>query len=278
MAFARFALTLALTAAGATALPGAARAAPPDPRQMEAVTELTEWPFKVEYDIRRGGKVRVPLGVLSFDARPIRGLVAKVEVAGDLTFGRRFRNCWYTTKATSSIMWCEFGTAVLPPHKGLAITTPMVAARADARPERVRGISFRWQSKAWSDARGGLRPVTAFFAGKGRPVVRGTGSLLTLTSLTLPIADIRTNANFAPVNLTNEPPLTPSPTPTSSPSPTAGATAAATPSRSAAAGGGGAGLPVTGTPTAALATAGGALLALGLAGYAIARRRTRFTA
>ncbi|MEV6597236.1 hypothetical protein AB0M36_10280 [Actinoplanes sp. NPDC051346] len=296
------ATALALAAASALAVPATAATAalpnavaPADPALLEAVTEITdEWPIKVEYRVRRGDVVRAPLGVLSADKNPIRGLVAKVQIGPDLRFTHRYRNCWYTVDGDEEIAWCEFTTALLPAHGGLAITTPVAAVRTDTEPGTVAGVGFRWQSKGWSDARGGLRPVTAFFAGPGEPVVRGDQGMLTLSKSELPVADIRTNGNFISLTVTNEPPLipnaslsaSPSATPSASPSatPSVGSPSAspsASPSLSSATGGaaptGGEGLPITGAPIVPVAAAGGILLLLGLAAR-ITRRRTRFTA
>ncbi|MEV4636376.1 LPXTG cell wall anchor domain-containing protein [Actinoplanes sp. NPDC049548] len=274
MTVAHLAVTVALAFAGAPA-------APPDPAKLEAVTEIKEdeWPSKVQYEVRRGDVVRAPLGVISMDDRPVAGLVAQLDLDDRLDFARRYRNCWYTTDAGHDIAWCEF-PGVLPAYSGRAITTPVAVAAADAEPGTLQTIGFRWQSKKWADARGGLKRVTAFFAGPGAAVVRGTDGSLTLEKLSLPTADIRANGNFIRTTVNDEPPLDPSPTPTSTPSPTPTSTPTPTPTptRSATTGpaagvGAGEELPVTGTPTATLAAAGGLLLALGLVARRIARRR-----
>lgn len=277
-------IALALTVAGtigvpAAALPAAAvpvaaavQAAPPDPAKMEAVTEIKEdeWPSKVEYEVRRGDLVRAPLGVISMDDKPVRGLVAQLDLDEDLDFARHYRNCWYTTNAGRDIAWCEFPD-VLPAFSGRAITTPVAVAGVDAEPGSQLGIGFRWQSKGWADARGGLRPVTAFFAGPGAAVVRGTSGALTVEKLALPIADIRTNGNFIRATVTSEPPVSPSPSPSATPSSSSPSPTISSQAPSSA--GSGAGLPVTGAGTAMLAAVGGALLAVGLVLRRIARRR-----
>ncbi|MEV8508739.1 LPXTG cell wall anchor domain-containing protein [Actinoplanes sp. NPDC051475] len=269
-------LALALTAAGTIGVPAAAvRAAPPDPAKMEAVTEIKEdeWPSKVEYKVRRGDLVRAPLGVISMDHKPVRGLVAKLDLDEDLDFAHHYRNCWYTTNAGRDIAWCEFPD-VLPAFSGRAITTPVAVAGVDAEPGSRLGIGFRWQSKGWADARGGLRPVTAFFAGPGAAVVRGTSGALTVEKLALPIADIRTNGNFIRATVTSEPPVSPSPSATpSSPSASPSSPSPTVSSQAPSSAGSGAGLPVTGSGTAMLAAVGGALLAFGLVLRRTARRR-----
>ncbi|UQU62424.1 hypothetical protein COUCH_25740 [Couchioplanes caeruleus] len=268
-----------------------ARAAPPDPAKIEAVTEIQDdmWPIKKEYTVGPGEVVPAPLGVQSVDSRPVRGLVAQVEAGESLEFARRYRNCWYTLGSRGEMAWCSFD-AVLAPYRTLAITAPMVAASAQARPGAETVLAFRWQSRAWADARGGVREVVDYFAVPGAPVVAGTGALLTLEPRDLPTADIRTNGNHVQVRVaaaTPGPSVTPTgggvgtPSPTPSDSPSATPTATGTPTTtggSDAAGGSGAagdpgaagGLPVTGPNTAAV---GAVLLAAGLIGYLSGRRR-----
>ncbi|GGQ40605.1 hypothetical protein GCM10010166_04680 [Couchioplanes caeruleus subsp. azureus] len=279
--------TIALAAGALAGL--AAAAAPADPARLEAVTEIKddEWPAKVEYRARRGDVVRVPLGVRSADDGPVRGLVAKLEIDAGLEFARRYRNCWYTANAGRGIAWCEF-SVTLPAHGGLTITTPVAAVRPGTEPGAVATIAFRWQSRGWSDARGGLRRVAAYFAGPGEPVVRGDQGVLALGERTLPTADIRANGNFVRLTVTDGPPLTPAATPPASPGsppppsgPDPSATGGAAPAATGGAAGGaagGEGLPVTGTPSATVVTTGGALLLLGLLAIRIVRRRMRFTA
>ena len=301
MRVARSVAAVALVVAGVAGVQSpvpAAAAAPHDPAKMEAVTEIEDgmWPIKKTYAVAQGEVVPAPLGVQSADSRPVRGLVAQVRFGDELRFARRYRNCWYTRGADGEMAWCSF-PAVLAPYRSLAITAPMVAVQPTARPGAEVGIGFRWQSRAWADARGGLRKVVDYFAVPGAPVVAGTGGVLTLEARELPTADIRTNGNSVPVQIlagTPAPSATPTATGTPAPSatPTATATAAPTatatgvgtaeptPSRSsspaAAGAGGAAGLPVTGPRTALL---GAALLGAGVLGYLLSRRRrNRFVA
>lgn len=300
MRVARSLAAVALVAAGVAGVHSpvaAAPAAPHDPAKIEAVTEIEDgmWPIKKDYPVAQGDVVPAPLGVQSADSRPVRGLVAQVRFGEELRFARRYRNCWYTRGGQGEMAWCSF-PAVLAPYRTLAITAPMVAVQPAARPGVQVGIGFRWQSRAWADARGGLRKVVDYFAAPGAPVVAGRGGVLTLEARDLPVADIRTNGNHVTVLVvagTPAPSATPtaSPTATATPTATAAPTATATgvgataptPSRSsspaaAAAGGSGgaAGLPVTGPQTA---LAGAALLGAGALGYLMSRRRrTRFVA
>jgi hypothetical protein len=263
-----------LIAAGVLATPGAAVAAPPDPQGMEAVTELNDpgdmFSGRKDYSVRRGEVVLAPLGALNVDRKTIRGLVGGFRVAGDLRFARRYANCWYTVNGDENIAWCAFGET-FPGNSGLTLTAPMVSAAPNARASRVKGISFRWQSKRWADARGGLRHVVDYFKEPGARVVRGTQGTLTLRKRALPMADIRAAGSSVRVSLIDSPPATASPSLTASPS------ATASPSRTAAAAGAAddaAGeppaLPITGPGSAVL---GGALLLAGLVACSAARRR-----
>jgi len=240
-----------------------ATAAPPDPAKIEAVTELKEDVLyaKLTYPVRRGEPVRAPLGVINVDNAPVRGLVAGVRALGDLEFARRYRNCWYTVNGDADIAWCSFDV-VLPADGGLVIAAPMVAAEQHAQADKVRTIPFRWASRRWADARGGLRNVVNHFRAPGATVTRGTGGTLTLQRRRLPTADIRTAGNSIFVELIDGPAATTaaSPSPTGSPATTLGS---------------GGGLPVTGSQPARMAGLGGTLLLTGIVAYLIARRRRR---
>ncbi|MEU8615346.1 hypothetical protein AB0C29_45925, partial [Actinoplanes sp. NPDC048791] len=236
----RLALVTTLVLAAA---PGAAVAAPPDPAALEAVTELVDGEMwqKVTYPVHRGEEVIAPLGVISVQAAPVRGLVAEVRAYGDLTFTRHYRNCWYTTGTDAEIAWCQFDDAVVPGHGGLTLEAPMVSVRPDAAPGNVHGLPFRWQSLSWAASRGGLRKVVDYFKVPGAAVTRGTDGVVGLRARALPMADIRTNGNFAPLELVNGPaPASPST------SPGAGEDPGAEPGG---ANPGGAGLPITGSRT-----------------------------
>jgi hypothetical protein len=266
-------------------LPTAAVAAPADPAKLEAVTEIVpgEMWTKVTYPVHRGATVRAPLGVISVDRPPVRGLVAEVRAVGDLEFAEHFRNCWYTTNAGDEIAWCEFD-ATLPGYGGMTIETPMVAAEADAEPRDVHGIPFRWASSRWARDRGGLRKVVDYFKGPGAAVTRGTGGTLGLSRRALPMADIRVPGNSVPVILD----LTPAPSgsgPTGSASTTTAPTTAGPDSVPGADAGtdpdsetepgtvAGVGLPVTGNQAGVAVGLGIALLICGVAGFVAAGRR-----
>jgi hypothetical protein len=278
--YARFALAVPVLLTIVAGLPSAAVAAPVDPAKLEAVTELEpdELWVKLTYKVRRGEEVHAPLGVISVDKPPVKGLVVEFRAMDDLEFVRHYRNCWYTTNANADIAWCEFDT-VLPGYSGLTIESPVVAAEAQATPEGVTRLPFRWASKRWADDRGGLRKVVDYFKAPGAPVTRGTGELLTLHKRTLPMADIRVPGNFLLLELDESPPTSspsPSTSPTASPSPrptatSSSPTAAPTPTPTEPANG--AGLPVTGSPAGPVAGLGAALLIAGLAAVLIARRR-----
>ena len=263
-----------LIVAGVLATPGAAVAAPPDPQGMEAVTELNDpgdmFSGKKDYSVRRGEVVLAPLGALNVDRKTIRGLVGGFRVAGDLRFTKRYSNCWYTVNGDEDIAWCAF-SEIFPGNSGLTLTAPMVSAASNARASRVKGISFRWQSKRWADARGGLRNVVDYFKAPGARVVRGTQGTLHLRKRALPMADLRVAGSSVRVTLIDSPPATVSPSPavspavTASPSPTAAPAgtaddAAAEPPT----------LPITGPRSVAL---GGTLLLTGLLAFAATRRR-----
>ena len=263
-----------------TAFPGAAAAAPPDPAQLEAVTEQVEGELysKVVHPVHRGEEVVAPLGVISVQNAPVRGLVAQVQARGDLEFTHHYHNCWYTTGPDGPMAWCEFD-ATLPGHGGLTLATTMLSVRADAVPERVSGVPFRWQSRSWADARGGLRKVID--AGKlpGAAVTRGAEARVGLQKRALPMADVRANGNTALLKLVDGPPPSPTATPSasSSPSPSPSATSSPTPAATGDTGGAGGGLPVTGDRTAMVAGVGVLLLTGGLAGLLAGRRRRPLT-
>ncbi|MFI7540829.1 hypothetical protein [Actinoplanes sp. NPDC049599] len=274
----RLALAVTTVLVVLTAAPGAAAAAPPDPALLEAVTEQVEDELysKVVYDVHRGEEVVAPIGVISVQKAPVRGLVAQVEAYGDVEFTHRYSNCWYTTGPDGPMAWCEFD-ATLPGYGGLTLATTMLTVKRDAVPERIWGIPFRWQSKSWADARGGLRKTIDFFKSPGAAVTRGTEGKVGLQNRALPMADIRANGNSALLKLVDGPAPSPSPTPSASSSPTPPATATASPSptggTAGADGGEGGGLPVTGGSTAVVAGAGVALLLGGLAAVLATRRR-----
>ncbi|MEU8229011.1 LPXTG cell wall anchor domain-containing protein [Actinoplanes sp. NPDC048967] len=275
--------TLAVTPVVLTAAPGAAVAAPPDPAALEAVTELVDGQMwqKVTYPVRRGEEVIAPLGVISVQAAPVRGLVAEVRAYGDLEFTRHYRNCWYTTGTDAEIAWCQFDDAVVPGHGGLTLEAPMVSVRPDAAPGRIHGLPFRWQSLSWAASRGGLRKVVDYFKVPGAAVTRGTDGVAGLRARALPMADIRANGNFAPLELVDGPSASPSVTTSPSPAVTAHPSPAAPvagagedPGAMPDAEPGSAGLPVTGS--AGLPVTGGigvALLLSGVVALLIARRR-----
>jgi hypothetical protein len=271
----RLALAVTTVVVALAAFPGAAAAAPPDPALLEAVTEQVEGELysKVVYDVHRGEEVVAPIGVISSQKAPVRGLVAQVEAYGDLEFTHHYSNCWYTTGPDGPMAWCEFD-ATLPGYGGLTIATTMVTVKRDADPGRIWGLPFRWQSKSWADSRGGLRKAIDYFKLPGAAVTRGTEGKVGLQNRALPMADIRANGNAALLNLVDGPP--PSPSPSASPSPTASpsATATASPSPTATGGadgsGGGGGLPVTGSGTAVV---GAVLLLAGATALLVARRR-----
>jgi hypothetical protein len=278
----RLALAATTVLVALAASPGAAAAAPPDPALLEAVTEQVEGELwtKVTYKVHRGEEVVAPLGVISVQKAPVRGLVAQVEAYGDLEFTRRYSNCWYTTGPDGPMAWCEFD-ATLPGHGGLTLATTMVSVKRDAVPGRIHSVPFRWQSKSWADARGGLRKTIDYFKLPGAAVTRGTQGKVGLQKRALPMADIRTNGNHAPLQLVDGPPPSASPTPSASASPSSSASPSASPSVSpspTATGGadggtgGGGGLPVTGSGTAGV---GVALLLAGVAALLVTRRRRR---
>ncbi|MGW4944225.1 hypothetical protein ACWEOZ_21865 [Actinoplanes sp. NPDC004185] len=298
--------TFAVTLVALTATPGAAVAAPPDPAALEAVTELVDGEMwqKVTYRVHRGEEVTAALGVISVQAAPVRGLVAEVRAYGDLEFTRHYRNCWYTTGTDAEIAWCQFDDAVVPGHGGLTLEAPMVSVRPDAAPWHIHGLPFRWQSLSWAASRGGLRKVVDYFKVPGAAVTRGTDGVVGLRARALPMADIRANGNFAPLELVDGPPparpsaspaasspsATASPSPAATAAPSSPATAAPAPAATVAGTGqvpgakpdqgpgaepGGAGLAVTGGRTAGTAGIGVALLISGLATVLVARRRRR---
>jgi hypothetical protein len=276
----RLALAVTTVVVALAASPGAAAAAPPDPALLEAVTEQVEGELysKVVYDVHRGEEVVAPMGVISVQKAPVRGLVAQVRAYGDLEFTHHYSNCWYTTGSDGPMAWCEFD-ATLPGHGGLTIATTMVTVKRDADPGRIWGLPFRWQSKSWADSRGGLRKAIDYFKLPGAAVTRGTEGKVGLQNRALPMADIRANGNAALLNLVDGPPPSPSPSPSVSSSPTATVTATATasPSPTATGGpdgsGGGGGLPVTGSGTAVV---GAVLLLAGAGALLVARRRRSY--
>ena len=279
----RLALAVTTALVVLTAAPGAAAAAPPDPALLEAVTELVEDELysKVVYDVHRGEEVVAPLGVISVQKAPVRGLVAQVQARGDLEFTHRYSNCWYTTGKDGPMAWCEFD-ATLPGHGGLTLATTMLTVKRDAVPEQIFAIPFRWQSKSWADSRGGLRKTIDFFKSPGAAVTRGTEGKVGLQNRRLPMADVRANGNNARLRLVDGPPPSPSPSPSpstspsSSPSPSATASASSSPTPTGGGGGegsgGGGGLPVTGG-SATAAGVGLALLLVGVAALLAGRRR-----
>ncbi|TDB72781.1 LPXTG cell wall anchor domain-containing protein [Micromonospora sp. KC721] len=153
-----------------------------------------------------------------------------------------------------------------------------------ARADRLPAVVFRWASKEWADAQGGVRALAEQDAGLDTEPVRGTEGTLPLETRSLPLTESRHPLNFAYVGLITpqspEPTASPSAVPTGSPSAPSTASPSASPAAPGSGNGGeGGGLPLTGAGTATLAAVGAGLLLLGGGGYLVARRRrTRFVA
>ncbi|WP_433285792.1 LPXTG cell wall anchor domain-containing protein [Micromonospora sp. CA-244673] len=285
---ARLALGAGVLAAGVTALPAAGHAAPaPDSATLVAVTERDPATgLNVKYPVKPGEVVPAALGVTNPGDAPVSGLVVQIRVVDDLDLAVKHDNCWYAVDSNLEAAWCEFDNE-LAARQTLAVVGDVVTAKADARPDKVTSIIFRWFSKQWVDAQGGVQQLADGDAGQGTKAVRGTGTALTLTERDLPLPETPRPINFAYAQLvtppTTQPTATPSPGGTPTATPTGGTEPTAAPTGTAGAPGdggtGGGGLPVTGANIGLLAGVGGALLVLGGGGYLIARRRrTRFVA
>ncbi|MEH0844016.1 LPXTG cell wall anchor domain-containing protein [Micromonospora sp. CPCC 205711] len=288
----RLAVAAAIVATSAVALPGAAVAAPApgDPAKLAAVTERDPATGRnMTYRVGPGEVAPVVLGVTNVGDAPVTGLVAQVRVFNDLDPAGRYENCWYAVDSNADSAWCEFPDQ-LAVDATLAITAPVVATAPNAQPDRLPAVVFRWLSKEWVDAHGGVQAYADGSAGQGTTAQRGTEGTLTLEARSLPLTESKNSINFAYVGLTTPPTGQPTPTATATASPTPSSTASATPTGAPATaptaapvtpgdGGAGGGLPVTGAQTATVAGVGAALLLLGAAGYLVARRRrTRFVA
>ncbi|MGB2571159.1 LPXTG cell wall anchor domain-containing protein [Micromonospora citrea] len=286
--YARLALGAAILGVGVVAAPAAAVASStPETAKLAAVTEQDpDTGRNKKYLVGPDEVAPVVLGVTNIDEKPVDGVVVQVRVFNDLDLTRRYDNCWYSTWTNQDAAWCEFSD-VLEADATLALTASIVRTAPNARADQMPAVVFRWASKEWADARGGVEALAKADALPGTEVERGTDGTLRLEPRSLPLPETPRPINFAYVGLT-----TPSPEPTGSP--TASPTAVPTGSPSAPAtttpsagptvpggedGGEGGGLPVTGAGTATLAGVGAVLLLLGGGGFLVARRRrTRFVA
>ncbi|MET8836733.1 LPXTG cell wall anchor domain-containing protein [Micromonospora sp. NPDC004540] len=282
---ARLALGASVLAAGVAALPAAGHAAPAlDSATLAAVTELDPATgLNLKYPVKPGEVVPAALGVTNLGDAPVQGLVVQIRVLDDLDLAVKHDNCWYAVDSNLEAAWCEFDSE-LAAKQTLAIVGDVVTAKADARPDKVTSIVFRWYSKEWVDAQGGVQKLADGDAGQGTTAVRGTEAALTLAERELPLPETPRAINFAYAQLVTPPTTQPTPTPGATPTatPTGGTEPTAVPSGTPGApgeSGAGGGLPVTGANIGVLAGVGGALLLLGGGGYLIARRRrTRFVA
>lgn len=282
---ARLALGVVVLAAGVAVLPTAAVAAT-DTATLAAVTEQDPATGKnMKYLVEPGEVVPAAFGVTNLGEAPVKGLVVQLRMLDDLDFATKYDNCWYAVDSNADTAWCEFDDE-LAVDATLALVGDVVATKPDARADKVTSIMFRWGSKEWADAQGGVQQLAQQYAAQGTTAERGTESGLTLAARELPLPATPERINFAYAGLVTAP--------TGEPTPSASATATAAPTSSAPAGaptaspaapgqggtgGDGGGLPVTGSNTATVAGAGVALLLLGGAGYLVARRRrTRFVA
>ncbi|MGW5668056.1 LPXTG cell wall anchor domain-containing protein [Micromonospora sp. NPDC003776] len=288
MTFRRYAgsaLSAAILAVGLAAAPAAAAPTQQeaDPAKLAAGTEKDPETGKNRtYVVGQGEDVPAVLGVTNVGEAPVDGLVVHVRVLNDLDFTKKYENCWYAVDSNQESAWCEFD-GELAAGASLAVTGAGISTKPDARPENISSIVYRWISKEYVEAHGGLQVLADQWAGQGTKAVRGTESPLTLAAPPGPLGGLGGPIGFAGVKL-----LTPPPTgqPTATPTPTAAPTPTATPSAAPSVvptaggeGGEGGGLPVTGADTATVAGVGGTLLLLGGTGYLIARRRrTRFVA
>ncbi|WP_262281558.1 LPXTG cell wall anchor domain-containing protein [Micromonospora sp. MA102] len=287
---ARLALGASVLAAGVTALPVAGNAAPaPDSATLAAVTERDPATgLNKRYPVKPGEVVPAALGVTNLGDAPVSGLVVQIRVLDDLDLAVKHDNCWYAVDSNLEAAWCEFDSE-LAAKQTLAIVGDVVTVKADARAGKVTSIVFRWYSRQWVDAQGGVQRLADGDAGQGTSAVRGSGAALTLAERELPLPETPRPINFAYPQLvtppTTQPTATPMPGGTPSATPTGGSGPTAVPTGTAGAlgdggtGGNGGGLPVTGANIGVMAGVGGALLLLGGGGYLVARRRrTRFVA
>lgn len=284
--YAGSALSAALLAAGLAATPAAA--APTqndaDPATLAAGTEKDPQTGKNRtYVVGQGEDVPAVLGVTNAGDAPVEGLVVHVRVLNDLDITKKYENCWYAVDSNQESAWCEFDEE-LAAGASLAVTGAGISTKPDARPENISSIVYRWVSKEYVDAHGGLQVLADQWAGQGTKAVRGTEGALTLAAPAGPLGGLGGPIGFAGVELltpSGEPTAAPTPsvTPTPTVTPSATTTVAPAPGAEGGDGGEGGGLPVTGADTATVAGVGGMLLLLGGAGYLIARRRrTRFVA
>ncbi|UQU63758.1 LPXTG cell wall anchor domain-containing protein [Couchioplanes caeruleus] len=242
----------------------------PDSADLAAVQERTTAGERPTVrDGERGKVVPGVIGVRNEGDAAVDGLVVELRLADeDMIFARKYDNCWYALRGKPGSAWCEFDRA-LAPGATLKLGSGVAIATQQRLGDITKDIRFHWVSAGWAEGHGGIRALAGMSATPGTGVVRGTEGTLTLE--TAP-ANLKPGLT-GPVDyiLFTVPPVADQPTTTPP------ATPPATPGTGDGAGGGG--LPVTGTQTAAIAGLGGGLLAAGLIGYAIARRRrTHFVA
>jgi hypothetical protein len=266
-------LGAAALAAGILAAPAAAFAA--DGEGAAKFAALTDPNPALVYP---GKASPVTLGLANIGTAPADGVVVNIRVIDDSDLPRLNDNCRYYVDSNLEGAWCEIDGEVAV-GTTYALDPFQAAAAPGADAKKIYPVIFQWVSKQWADEQGGIEKLAEADAGTGKTVVAGTGTTLRLVPASLTVPADPNAIGFAKLKLaTPSTPPTTSPTPTTS-TPTTAPAGGVTPSASPAGGGEGGGLAVTGAKTATVAGVGTALLAAGIVGYVVARRRrTRFVA
>ncbi|MEV6345649.1 LPXTG cell wall anchor domain-containing protein [Actinoplanes sp. NPDC051851] len=255
-----------LMTAGLAALPGAAFAA-------EGVVFSAQTGASVP--VHPGETVPVPLGVANVGDQDAAGIVINIRVVNDVELPTTFSNCRYYIDSNVEGAYCRFDTTITPEKvyrvDGFRVSTTAAATT-------VTPVIFQLLTLETAEKLGGIDALAADAAGQGNPVVTGTGAATTLAVSDLTLQRENATVGFASLTLI----LPSAPASASSPA-TASASASASASTTATAattsGEDGGGLPVTGSDTTTIVGAGTGILALGLIGIVLARRRrTRFVA
>jgi LPXTG-motif cell wall-anchored protein len=277
--------------AGAVAVPSAAYAVPGGEEPgFVAVSELDSSGTVVSVPAHAGETVALATGVAYNNRINPRGAVVHIRTVDDVALPKTFTNCWYYTNTNLQGGWCRFEETIqaAQPYElaGFQVTVaPEATGKLDA-------VVLQWFGGGYDEQHGGLEALAKAEAGPGTTPGPGDGGkqlLLTKSSRLKMTSGSPTG--FAYVHLVEGEPTTapatttPATAPTeqpadvpTTPAPVGGVAAGEEPPAASGAGDDG-GLPITGSKTAAFAGAGVLLVAAGLAGALVARRRrTRFVA
>jgi LPXTG-motif cell wall-anchored protein len=213
-----------------------------------------------------------------------QGAVLRIRTLNDVTLPKTFTNCWYVTDANARIAWCKFEETI---QMATAYELNDFRVTVDEKATgKLDGIAFAWFGGAYDTDKGGLEELAKADAGDGATPAKGTQKPLTLVKSNRLKFVAGPPAGFAYLDLleggrpqkpiptgTATTPATTAPTTAPATVPTSSAPAPGVAEKPPAAAGSGGGLPITGTNTAVFAGVGAVLVAAGVTGFVLTRRR-----